>query len=374
MDPAGPRALPNAPARLSEIDYVAHDGPRSVAVGERETRQPELTEPRSDQRKVDESEGQTRSVHLCPPFSEADDPKRFGSVPVQPRGLAGVPPTLRKVTKRDPRPRPVRDGRHLLEGSVRGPEALLRLVEAAPLQQRAAQHEVRLADLVEEVLAPLEERERLACMLVRRLVVAEVLVHRREAPESLRGVRLRAGLDGECERGGEMLDRLLRVAEQELQPSEVEHQATLVPCVVELRVNLLRLQRVLPREHPVAGLLGDPGRLEVRAGDDAGVVDPERELERALRVLSRGLVVRLAPPAARAPREDAGAKEVAGEARALGELERLLEEPDRGGDARDPVAAAAEPEQHIGTVDVRELRQLRERARLLQNVDRVVGG
>ena len=139
MDPGWPRAVPNAPARLSEIDYVAHDGPRSVAVGERETRQPELTEPRSDQRKVDESEGQTRSTHLEPPFSEADDPKRFGSVPVQPRSLAGVPTPFCEVTQRDPRPRPVRDGRHLLERSVRGPEALLRLAELFSPRQRDPQ-------------------------------------------------------------------------------------------------------------------------------------------------------------------------------------------------------------------------------------------
>src|SRR6188474_2850425 len=123
-------------------------------------------------------------------FLEADDGKCLGSVSVPARCLAGVPPTLRQITQRHPRPCPVPDGLHLLERLVRGPEALLRLVEAVPLQQRATQYEVRLADLVEEVLAPLEQRECLACIVVGRLVVAEVLVHRREAPESLRGVRL----------------------------------------------------------------------------------------------------------------------------------------------------------------------------------------
>src|SRR5262245_27728903 len=97
-----------------------------------------------------------------PPFSEADDSECFGGVSVPARCLAGVAPPLREIAQRYPRPRPVRDGLHLLEGRVRGPEALLRLVEAAPLQQRATEHEARLADLVEEVVTPLEERERLA--------------------------------------------------------------------------------------------------------------------------------------------------------------------------------------------------------------------
>ncbi len=43
-------------------------------------------------------------------------------------------------------------------------------------------------------------------------------------------------------------------------------------------------------------------------------------------------------------------------------------------DARDPVAAAAEPEEHVGAVDVGELRQLGELARRLEHVDRVVRG
>ena len=47
-----------------------------------------------------------------------------------------------------------------------------------------------------------------------------------------------------------------------------------------------------------------------------------------------------------------GAEEVAGEPRPLGEGERLVEERDRGRDARDAVPAAAETEEHVGPVDV----------------------
>ena len=53
-----------------------------------------------------------------------------------------------------------------------------------------------------------------------------------------------------------------------------------------------------------------------------------------------------------------------GMARPLREGERLVEERDRGRDARDAVAAAAEAEEHVGPVDVREARELdRARAR-----------
>ena len=149
-----------------------------------------------------------------PPSSEADVLERLCGVPIQARCLTIVSPTTREVTARDPRPRPVPHGRHLLEHGVRSLETLLGLVEAAPLEQRPAEHEVRLADLVREVLAPLEQRERLARVLVGGVVVGEVQVHRREAAERLRRVRLRLGLDGQRERRLEVVDRLLRLAEQ----------------------------------------------------------------------------------------------------------------------------------------------------------------
>ena len=56
---------------------------------------------------------------------------------------------------------------------------------------------------------PSRSCERLARVLVGGVVVAELEVHRREAPERLRRIRLRLGLDGERERRLEVVDRLL---------------------------------------------------------------------------------------------------------------------------------------------------------------------
>src|SRR3954447_23852835 len=91
------------------------------------------------------------------------------------------------------------------------------------------------------------------------------------------------------------------------------------------------------------------------------VFEPVGELERALDVLARGLEVTLAAPAPRAPVEDLRPQQVARQAGALGELESLVEERDRGGDARKLVAGDAEPEEQVGALDVRELRPLGQR-------------
>ena len=53
-----------------------------------------------------------------------------------------------------------------------------------------------------------------------------------------------------------------------------------------------------------------------------------------------------------------------GSSRALGERERLVEEPDRGRDARQQVPAHPQPVEHLGAVDVGEAFALDERARL----------
>ena len=93
-------------------------------------------------------------------------------------------------------------------------------------------------------------------------------------------------------------------------------------------------------------------------------------LERAGDVVARGLVVALAPVAARAPREHVRAQEVGRKRRAVGQRQRLGEEGDRGRDARDQVAGDAEAEEHLGPVEIGERRALDEPARLLEQVDR----
>src|SRR5262245_40308187 len=93
---------------------------------------------------------------VAPPSSEPDVLERLGGVPVETCRLVVVPSATREITACNPRSGPVAQRRHLLEHGVCGQEALLGLVQAAPLQQGPAEHELRLADLVEEVLAAVE--------------------------------------------------------------------------------------------------------------------------------------------------------------------------------------------------------------------------
>ena len=135
-----------------------------------------------------------------------------------------------------------------------------------------------------------------------------------------------------------------------------------------------RLLGVRAGEHPVALAVGDERRLEVRGADRARIVGVLGELERALDVLARGLVVALAAPAARAPGEDVRAERVGRQARALGERERLVEEAERRLDAVQVVAADAEREEHLGPLDVGEVRCPRTiAARLVEQLERAAG-
>ena len=168
----------------------------------------------------------------------------------------------------------------------------------------------------------------------------------------------------------QVLDRALGLAELEVEAAEVVQQAADVALVVELLVVGLRALRVAAREHPVAHALGDERGLEVDVRHRAVVVERLRQLERALDVLARGLEVALAAVAAGAPAEDLGAKQVARQLRALGELERLAEQRDGRGDARKVVAADADAEEHLRAVDVREAGPLGERAAALEQLER----
>ena len=134
-------------------------------------------------------------------------------------------------------------------------------------------------------------------------------------------------------------------------------QAPDVALVVHLLVQLLRPLRVVAGQDVVALPLRDQRRLEVGACDRSAIAEVLRELERALDVVVRRDVVAKPPATTRAPLQDVGTQEPAREARPLGELERLVEERDRRRDARELVAADAEPEEHVGPVDVGELRR-----------------
>ena len=142
-------------------------------------------------------------------------------------------------------------------------------------------------------------------------------MHLGERRDGRRGLFVAPELERDRERLLEVLDRHLGLAEQELEAAEVVQQPADVGAVGELLVLRLRLLRVGAREHPVAVALGEERRLEVRGAERTRVLERLGELERALDVLARGLVVALAAVAARAPREDVQAQLVGRQARAL---------------------------------------------------------
>ena len=120
--------------------------------------------------------------------------------------------------------------------------------------------------------------------------------------------------------------------------------------------------------------VGDERRLEVRSADGARVVRVLGELQRALDVLACGLVVALAAPAARAPREDVRTQRVGRQARPLGEPEGLVEQGERGLDAVQLIPADSERVENLGPLDVGEASVLDEAACLVEQPERAAQG
>src|SRR4051794_3264780 len=191
-------------------------------------------------------------------------------------------------------------------------------------------------------------------------------MHLRERGHRLRRVVVMADLERDAERVLQVSLRLVGLAEQEVQPAEVVQEPADVRAIRKLLVLRLCALRVRPRADPLAVPLRDQRGHEVDVADRSAVVEPLGELERELHVLTRGLPVALAAVAAGAPGEHLRAEEVAGQFGPLGKRERLPEEGDRGRDARELVAADADPEHDVRAVGVRELRLLDEAARLLE--------
>ena len=101
-------------------------------------------------------------------------------------------------------------------------------------------------------------------MLLGRFPLAEAEVHGGEAADGLARRRPAIDLDRDREGRLQLLDRLVRLAEQEAEAAEVVQQPTDGPLVVELLEEVLGPLGVVAREHPVAGALGDERGLEVR--------------------------------------------------------------------------------------------------------------
>src|SRR6266545_888505 len=227
--------------------------------------------------------------------------------------------------------------------------------QAALLHERAAEDDLRGADLVQKVDAALEEGQSLARETLGLLEVVQLEMDGGERPRRLRGLFLAVRVERGRVGGLQVLDRLLGLPQEEIDAAEVVQQAGEIALVIQLLVNTLRLLRIVPGEHPVALALGDERGLHVDVGHRRAVVERLRELERALDVLARGLEVALAPVAARAVGEDVRAEKVAGKLRALRERVGLVEKPDCGGDARELVPADADAVEHLGAVEVGEV-------------------
>src|SRR5581483_832409 len=197
--------------------------------------------------------------------------ERLRRAPVQRGRAAIVASPLREVALCDPGCGLVRARRELGEGVLRLRQHRLRLLETSLLEQRAPEHEPRVADLVEPVLALAEQRERVSRVALGGDRVARPQVRLRERRDRGRGLVAVADLAGDRERLLEALDRPLGLAEQEVEDAEVVQQAADVRAIGQLLVRRLRPLRVRPREHPLPVALGDERSLEVRLAERARI-------------------------------------------------------------------------------------------------------
>src|SRR5205814_646420 len=156
----------------------------------------------------------------------------------------------------------------------------LRLVEALLLEQRAPEHELHAADLVEIVLAIVEEPQRVTRLLLRLLDVAGAQMDLGERGDRARRVGVAPRLEGDAERFLELRDRLVGLAEQEVHRAEVVRQLADEHAVGELFVRRAGALRIRAREHPVALAVGDEragaGPRASRRGAGAGRRPPTR--------------------------------------------------------------------------------------------------
>src|SRR5207248_1255254 len=111
----------------------------------------------------------------------------------------------------------------------------LGLVEPVLLEQRPAEDDLRVSDLVDEVHASVEQLQRMARLLLRELVLLRTEMNLGERRDRLRGVGVAARLERNRERLLEMSDCVLRLAEQVVEAAEVvEHPTEVDPVAVHL--------------------------------------------------------------------------------------------------------------------------------------------
>ena len=191
------------------------------------------------------------------PRLEVEVLERVGGAPEEVGSGLAVAREPCDVSLRRPNRGPVAHGRQAREALVGGGERHLRVVEAALLGQRAAEHELRVPDLVDEVVAAGEQLERVARLRLGDVRLARAEVDLGERRDRLRrvggGVELERGRDGTLQ----VLDRLLLPSEQEVEPAEVVEQPAGALAVADALEDLARLLGVEAREQRLAGALRD---------------------------------------------------------------------------------------------------------------------
>src|SRR5579884_4514243 len=153
--------------------------------------------------------------------SEPEVLQRVDRAPVEVERSRVVARAPVRVALRRPRRGDVARRAEALEQPLCRRELAHRLVDASLLEQRAPEHEVRVAALVDVVVAVVEDRQRVPRLLLGELRRAAAQVHLCKRRDRLRGVGVVAELERQGERVLEVRDRGLRLAEQEAQPAEV---------------------------------------------------------------------------------------------------------------------------------------------------------
>src|SRR5487761_797996 len=310
-------------------------------------------------------------VTLSPPSSlEPDVLQRLcrGAVEVGCEPVIAAP--RREVAPGDPGSCAMAGGSEPAEAFLGGCERRLRLVEAVLRQQRASEHELRTADLVEIVLPALEQLQRVTRLLFGLPDVTAAQMNLRERRNGAAGISLVADVERNPEGLLQQRDRFVGLAEQEVEATEVVRQLTDVHPVGERLVRAARPLGVRAREDPVPLAVCDERSLEERVADRARIACVLGELKRALDVLARGLVVAHPAPATRAPGEDVRAKRVGRHARALGKTESLVQQPERRLHAVQLVAADAERVEDLRALEIGEVPGLDDAPRGVQQLER----
>jgi len=134
-------------------------------------------------------------------FLEPDVLERFSRAAVEHRCTSFVSTLCRQVALRDPSRSAMRGRRQLCERVFRPRKLVFRLVEASLLEERAAEHDARVPDLVEHVVALADDLQGVQRLLLGALDVAGAQVDLRERRDGGRDLSSRpasAAIATEC--------------------------------------------------------------------------------------------------------------------------------------------------------------------------------